>query len=260
MAFYSAYFDESSGNDSPILVVAGLLSTDAQWGLFEKEWKEILTEFRIKAFHDSHFATRKKGFRGMQESTRQALLAKLLDVVTRRAQLGFGAVIHLAAFEDVFQGPERTDIGSPYKLACTACFLEIGEWAKRNYQIKPVSYIFDSGNVHSNELSQHFLESKKNVEYRLGSLTFESDEVLVPLQAADLAAYELWKWLDEHFATKTMRGRFPLKEVVKIGWNIREFDRSVLEELRTQRRGGRVDKKVIRHVISAPRPGEKWEK
>ena len=32
MAMYRAYFDESTGNDSPILVVAGFLADDRLWG------------------------------------------------------------------------------------------------------------------------------------------------------------------------------------------------------------------------------------
>lgn len=50
MAFYSAYFDESTGNDSPILVVAGFLSNDAFWGGFEREWHEVLSGFNLSSF------------------------------------------------------------------------------------------------------------------------------------------------------------------------------------------------------------------
>jgi len=257
MAFYSAYFDESTGNNSPILVVAGFLSTDAQWMLFEKEWREVLAEFQLSAFHMQHFATRKKEFQNMDEHTRKALLGKLLNIINQRAKLGFAAVVHTQLFEDVFKGRDRTEIGSPYRLCCTACFLEVGEWAKKNYQIEPVAYFFDAGNPHSNEVSLGFKESTdnpNNAELRLGSITFEDDKVLVPLQAADIAVYEIWKWLDEHFLDKARHGRYPLQEIFKIPFRIREFDRGILEEMLTHKMGGHVDKKIVHHMIRAIRP------
>jgi hypothetical protein len=62
MAMYSAYFDESTGNKSPIFVVAGFLSRDVLWSQFEKEWKEVLGKFEVKAFHAQHFSKHKGEF------------------------------------------------------------------------------------------------------------------------------------------------------------------------------------------------------
>ena len=51
MAFYSAYFDESTSTNSPILVVvAGFLSTDAQWSLFERDGKRFLPSSEFPLF------------------------------------------------------------------------------------------------------------------------------------------------------------------------------------------------------------------
>ena len=90
----------------------------------------------------------------------------------------------------------------------------------------------------------------------MGSITFEHDNVLVPLQAADIAAYELWKWLDEHYEKKTRHGRFPLQEIVKIPWKIREFDKGILEEMLAHRRGQAISPKIVHTYIQALRPGK----
>ncbi len=260
MPHFSAHFDESTGNNSPILVVAGFLSTDAQWNLFIKEWKEVLTEFRILAFHMREFAHRTGEFRGMEEATRQQLLGRLLDVINQRVKLGFAAAVHVNEFESLFTGIDRTEIGSPYKLGCTANWLEVGEWAKKNHQVEPIDFCFDTGHSEKGEVQRSFRESKQNpafVEHRLGTIRFADDRLDVPIQAADIAAYELWRWLNEHFTEKTRHGRFPLQEIVKIPWTIREFDRSSFEEMLVQRKGGQVDKKIVHHVISALRPGQR---
>ncbi len=257
MALYSAYFDESSDSKSPVYVVAGFLSNDAHWSQFEKEWKEVLREFQIVAFHAQHWALRKGEFRGWDESKRRHLMASLLDIIQRRAQFGFATVVHASAFKRIFQGKDRIAVGSIYNLCCSACFAEIGEWAQRTFQIEPIAHIFDIGHKNAGEVLRNYqgLQPKK-VEYRLGPISFESDETFVPLQAADLAAYELWKWLDEHFANKTRHGRYPLQEIIRVPWRIREFDESILFEILDKVHGKPVNKRsTIHNVISALRPG-----
>jgi hypothetical protein len=262
MATYSAYFDESTGNKSPILVVAGFLSTDAKWMMFEREWREVLAEFKIIAFHAQHFAMRKGEFLDMEEAVRQSLYGKLLRIIQQRTMLGFATVMHCKEFSRVFKGNDRRDIGSMYNICCTACHLEVGEWAQKNYQIEPIAYFFDAGNKNTGEVSKTFLETQKrpeNIGYRMGTIAFEDDEFVIPLQAADIAAYELWKWLDEHFADKIRHGRFPLQELIEIPWTIREFDGPILEEMLEHRKTGKTKKKVSHHVIRAFRPGRIWD-
>jgi hypothetical protein len=258
MALFSAYFDESTGNKSPVFVVAGFLSQDALWHQFECEWKVVLGDFGITAFHAQHFAMRKKQFSGWDEPKRRRLLSALLDIIQRRAQFGFATVVHGAAFRDLFRGKDRAEVGSIYRLCCTCCFSQVGEWAQKNYQIEPIAHFFDAGNKNAGEVLNTYQEIKKRpdrVPWRLGAIVFESDEVLVPLQAADLAAYELWKWLDEHFAQKVKHGRHPLHEIVRIPWKIREFDRSILQEMLDVHKGKKVNKKTIHNFISVLPPG-----
>lgn len=260
MAMYSAYFDESTGSDSPVLVVAGFLSDAAQWSLFEAEWKAAVDASGVTAYHATEYATRKKEFRGMGETERQRLMGALLEILQRRAQFGFGCAVHLKAFEQLFKGKERAAIGSPYALCALGCNLQVGEWAAENHQTEPIAFFYDSGHKNSGEVTERFLAEKndpENTAFRLGSLTFADDGAMVPLQAADLAAYELWKWLDEHYARKLRHGRFPLQEIIKIPWKIREFDEEVLSELRDLRRGKPANPRTVRHIIPALRPGKR---
>jgi hypothetical protein len=164
MATYSAYFDESTNEKSPIFVVAGFLSTDAHWGLFETDWKEVLAEFGISSFHMQHFAQKKEEFTGWSESRRQAILRKLLGIITHRAKLGFAAVVHSNDFDQIFVGAAKQKMDSVYNLACTACHLQVGEWAKKNYQVEPVAYFFDAGHEDAHEVAKTFLETKNHPE------------------------------------------------------------------------------------------------
>ena len=198
-------------------------------------------------------------FRAWKKRPAKPLLGRLLDIISRRAQFGFASVVHVREFEEVFAGVLRSEIGSPYNLCCLTCAVQIGEWAKANYQIEPIGYFFDFGHKNAREVFDTLIAQKNDptlTEYRIGPITFESDTVLVPLQAADLAAYEIWKWLDEHFAAKKRHGRYPLQEIIKVPWKIREFDREILLELRDVRRGLPVNKRApIRHAIQALRSG-----
>jgi hypothetical protein len=43
MTEYSAYFDDSGHpDDQEAVIVAGFISSEEQWLLFEREWQEIL--------------------------------------------------------------------------------------------------------------------------------------------------------------------------------------------------------------------------
>lgn len=62
--------------------------------------------------------------------------------------------------------------------------------------------------------------------------------------------------LDEHFAAKPRHGRYPLQEIIKIPWTIREFDQEVLLELLAVQQGLPVNPRTVRHAIRALRPGQ----
>jgi Protein of unknown function (DUF3800) len=258
MVPYSAYFDESTNEKSPILVIAGFLSTDVQWDTFKTEWTAVLKEYGLKAFHMQHFAQRSGEFVRWPEDRRRELLSKLLAIIQSRVELGVAAVVHVREFQKVFGASDAPDIGSAYTLCCTACHLEAGEWAKSKSHIEPISYHFDAGHQDASEAKKTFLDIKdvpENVVYRMGSINFEHDSASIPIQAADIAAYELWRWLDEHFADRTRHGRFPLAEIIKTPWKIREFDREILEQIVQHRKGLPVSKRIINTYIPALRPG-----
>jgi hypothetical protein len=42
MAYFSAYFDESTGPGSPYVAVSGYLAPDEKWGEFEERWNEVV--------------------------------------------------------------------------------------------------------------------------------------------------------------------------------------------------------------------------
>ncbi|HEY4356261.1 MAG TPA: DUF3800 domain-containing protein [Acidobacteriaceae bacterium] len=258
MAFYRGYFDESYSDKSPVFVVAGFVATVANWIEFEAEWKAVLAEFGISAYHARYFCHRQGEFIGWDEDQRQRLMSKLLAIIGRYAQLGFASVVHQHEFKKIIM--KKHNMGSVYNMACAGAYLEVGEWAKRSGQTKPIWYYFDEGHTHAKEAYSTYFDMKKDPNLAglcMGSITFTDDIICVPLQAADLAAYEIWKWLDEHFGKKTMHGRYPLQEIIKIPWCIREFDKGIFEQMRDRREGKPITKKRIRHFVAALRPGRK---
>ena len=54
----TSYFDASSGQEHPAVIVAGYISTVAQWKKFDKEWRKVLArrEFDVPYFHMKEFA------------------------------------------------------------------------------------------------------------------------------------------------------------------------------------------------------------
>ena len=52
MKEFAAYFDDSGHpSDQDMVLVAGFVSSEEQWLLFDKEWKALLAKYEVKHFH-----------------------------------------------------------------------------------------------------------------------------------------------------------------------------------------------------------------
>ena len=208
----TAYFDESGTHDgSEAVSVAGYLATDEMWSAFSLEWGPILREFDLKYFHMTDFALSKKQFRGWSESKRRACFGALLDVINRNVIGSVGIVVPLGAYLREFAPEADKFVGGPYGLAASQCFLHLGKTLRLSGVRGLVAYVYEAGAVGAGQVAKVFnenMEDPGNREYqRLLSIGFQpkyirpEDETVrpwpgfLPLQAADILAYELYQQL-----------------------------------------------------------------
>jgi len=198
MASFVAYFDESGTHDgSPILTLAGYIADISQWVEFAREWNEILKQGGLTHFHMSKFEARQGEFRGWDNERRLLIQRGLIGIIKRRVNIGVFCAVNLAAYDEFITEWRRDNFGSPYNFCLKMCLSQVTFWAQRFERKEPIAYIIEHGAGYNHEINKSFRETFANEKmrkfFRLGSLTFDDKKRALPLQAADILAYEVWK-------------------------------------------------------------------
>ncbi|MGA9566549.1 MAG: hypothetical protein WBS19_13565 [Candidatus Korobacteraceae bacterium] len=205
-AMFTPYFDSShSGSGKGIWVVSGWLSTVEQWERFTVDWKLVLAKYDVPYFHMKEFAhsvdAYANGWKG-EDTKRANFIRSLLSVIKDYARASFSSMIESRVFAEVDKEYEvRENFGNEYALCGRTCVAKVNLWLRAHGYDRPAEYVFEDGDERG-RLS-HLIES---TGYAAPIFKPSRDRVtedglvvpgLIPLQAADFAAYELRKGWDD---------------------------------------------------------------
>jgi len=212
---FTAYFDDSgSPDDTLAVVVAGFVASDEQWIHFERNWNDTLKQFGISLFHMKDFAHSVgefKKFKGNKED-REWLLSQLLSHIKLRVRHSCGHAVLMDDFRTVNNRYALESFGiTPYSLWGRTCLASVGNWAKQwSIAEGQIGYVFEDGSKGKGTLEQRILRDK---EIRP---VFKKKCESVPLQAADLFAYEMLAGNRDIFkkSVDTFDGlRYPIRQL-----------------------------------------------
>lgn len=191
-AMLTAYFDESgSSHTDKVFVVAGYVSSVNNWEKFEKRWTELLRQYEISKLHRSELENFQGEFKTWNPEKRARFLRSAHAIIKAYTYVGIGSAI----LKDHFAHGENKilleKVGGPYTWCIHECLVAIRYWRENRSNRTPIRCVFEKG-----------LSGKSNLEFTLGSLlrechidgwSFESKNC-IPLQAADVVAYEFYKF------------------------------------------------------------------
>jgi hypothetical protein len=202
LAAFTAYFDASGSEiGQPVLAVGGFLASAEAWLDFDREWLARLKTDGLDYFHTSEFnASRgqfKNGWKG-DESRRRNLIADLVKIIVGNVGRKFGSVVVNDKFNAAISPEERKQwlLGS-YSLAGRTCAARVRGWAKTEKLRSVPRLVFEEGDSGRGELSKILQQDgfaapifapKKDTTDSVGTVV----KAAVPLQAADLWAYEMF--------------------------------------------------------------------
>ena len=235
-------FDASGHQSNQLcLVVAGFVSSAKDWIDFSAEWQDRLDRDAICYFHMVEFAHSVKQFKRWkdQEKRRQTLFSDLLGLIKKYAYRKFGCAIINDTFHSNISSANQNQLYlNSYSMAARSSVAQVGLWAKRDKISSPsIEYVFEDGDVGKGLLVQRMVEDcypapifrPKKVK-----ITPEGQIIpaFLPLQAADILAYEMFKAVREMEESGSYRLRWGLEEfhrmpgepwVYKVD-NLKEFD------------------------------------
>jgi hypothetical protein len=216
-----AYWDESGhAHDSgcQYLAVAGLIATVEDWNRFEVEWARALADFGVAELHMRDYAHSTGEYSAWKgdEPRRRAFMARLLKVIARVKPRILGAAMALEPWRQLTaeQRARFIDAYFPCMQECVRLsaihadvfhetvgltFARVSEFAGRTPQLWDV--LRRSASIQGD---------------RLGTMATDEPRTCLPLQAADLVAYEAYKAAPIlHHGTPTQL-RAPLQALISI--------------------------------------------
>lgn len=231
-----AFFDESGHFRDPnenIMVLGGCLSTLEKWEIFENEWEELLNTFRIGWFHATDLKASKGEFKGWDDYRKQKFLQPALHIIDKAVDCYLGAVMPLSQWKEL-SSSQKTQCPNPYFL----CFQDVVHAAGiETMEYGPdekVEVIFaENLEVGGRKRSSSEIVNDPNeglayrcykackaelpVRERLRPIAFEHQKDVLPLQTADLVAFELLQIGRKMLGPKIPyeKYRWPFKQILK---------------------------------------------
>ncbi len=203
---FTVYLDESGTHQaSRDVVLAGYVATNEQWASFETNWKKALAEFEIPFFHMSDFAAKKSYYSEWTEVERETRYERLIGIINANTTSSIGIIISRIDYAVAMGAIAPTQLSGIYGYIFQNLILIVRLVLLRQGYIDPqIAYVLDrrrhSGAIialtdkmtavldalareHGNELNPLAYLSAKTEDKRR----------FVPLQAADILAYQLYR-------------------------------------------------------------------
>jgi hypothetical protein len=190
----SAYIDESGTHaDSPVMCIAGVLYERAKVRQLNRKWKEALGVAGIRYFHTVECANRQGEFKGKPWGWADDFYIHLLGLIRKYAS-GWAVAYTLPKneFNEFREG--KWNYGQ-YATCAHFCMQALRLLA-RDQGHKTVSFAIESGHEDMGEL-RNLLRELRGLGHQDGPLQFADKKDLLPLQTADVFAYEAWKRVQE---------------------------------------------------------------
>lgn len=198
-----AYFDDSGTHGgSEVVVWAGFMATCEEWGAIEEEWDALLRRYEITSFHATDVGHAERECEGWGINKREAAFLEFSRLLTSRNVAGISSVVRRSDWNAVPDPGIRSLFPQPSHLTFEHCMqqaLNLAQGASLvTGKIEKVSLYFDCGAASNREgavgydLARQY-KSSWVVSPWFDQLGFRSVTDTIPLQAADLLAYETFR-------------------------------------------------------------------
>lgn len=211
VAVLQVYLDESE-RESGVFCVAGWAFAPHQAKKFCKEWSQVFGEYP-GGMHMRHLGQGTGPFRGIKSAERDRLMREAVKIIKRRVSAGFAVSCNVKEVERL--APRVRGLSHAYPLCCHLSMIAVGQFVSKSSPYESVTYVFEAGHLHQNEAMEFMRNVIQNPDvtnaYRYSGHAFLPKSDAVPLQAADMLAWEWAKFRDETYE----RGIRPIRKSLR---------------------------------------------
>lgn len=194
------YFDDAFTHEgSEAVGFGGWLSSFDRWIELEKEWQRALKEQGISVFHSNELALKDRGpYKDWPEERKNAFMTRLTTLVGNLVDYGVGCGIVRADYERELPAWLQRDFKDPLNFCVYGTMILISrqhELGKLTVAEKPLRTMIERKPGYEGAMSTIYYRCRDRLAPELiGDLSWGSKKD-VPLQAADLIAYEIAKYV-----------------------------------------------------------------
>jgi Protein of unknown function (DUF3800) len=253
---FALYCDDSGTHaQSPIAVAACFVAPVVQWEQFAKDWQAANAAEGFGVFHMADFVAHQKQFalpEWQDEQKRNRTLKRLINIALTRRQMGFCAAVEKLAYDDEVPQAlrEKRKLGNNhYTFAVRMCMAKVLKWRMKYNHKGPIRFVFDRMSTGTGEINAVFEQAleegdEKALAHGISKSTgwsFEDKAVTLPLQAADILAWETLRHMNKVYlpdVKEPMRKSYQsLTEISDPGFHNRATLRAFVEHIKN-RTGG----------------------
>lgn len=202
-----AYFDDSGSHASAAnYIVAGYVATSQRWIDFESEWRAVLDCPPSIAYFKAQEANSRSGqFKDWDDTAVESKVRQLAAVIRRHVAYELSVVIPRKSFDAFLSALPTNGLAShprakkwkdPYFLCfqhLSALLIGFASTIMRDWDGLIDIVLDEQANV-AGSIVAAWGKISRVPGYKLGMLAFGSDNVFVPLQAADFIAWGLGRF------------------------------------------------------------------
>jgi hypothetical protein len=194
----SAYFDDSGTHDaSKIVVMAGIVGTESEMMSLEGLWREHLErplggrKEKLSRFHAIDCDRSTGEFARWSRVETDYYKHELRAAIIRSHVAAYGFACVRKDWDDIIQGDVRDILGDPEGQAVRNCFVSALKWARENTFDPQIAFVFDDRPHRARENRAVFDAFQRwGHPPELVGISFLTSHKIIPLQAADLFAWE----------------------------------------------------------------------
>jgi hypothetical protein len=158
-----------------------------------------------------------------------------LALIKRHTFSSIAFAVLKRSFDKIISDKAKKICGDAYGLASIGCWYNLALQAKVPQIDGFIAYIMESGSRGRDALTRIHDAQSKDPEWikntRMHSLKFRDKRYFLPLQAADILAYEIFKHTNRQFGGQQLPARYPLKQLNTPGRRWHYADNNELKQV-----------------------------
>jgi len=210
-----AFFDDSGthtgGRDGPskVVAVAGIFGTEGELRGLEAEWQKHLDfplcgrKQKLSRFHMTECQASDGEFAGWSRTETDYFCHQLGTTIVESGVGAYGMACSRQDWDELIVGDVRAAMGDAEGNCVRNCFLKATGWAQKYTCDPQMMFIFDDrpARQRENKVVFNVFQTQAMPPPELVGVFFSTSHKLLPLQAADLIAWEFYRYATDTLET-----------------------------------------------------------